>query len=360
MMKGPIGTVVLNQEYTEGDNIGFRAAYCDDAAQEKYLDMIAERFAIYPYDLQSFEGGRTTPLLDVMDRDAGIADAVPLNVVIGSLIKVAPPLRITFDRRRKHNTLICGSSERMAGNIANLYSLAILQNARSKLYCFDGERLLGPSPEDQVYGEYSRFGLRFTIAESRGDIIRSINDIYDLYIERRKKKADDQIFILIKNLQFLDIVKTMLKGEPIDENDYLEEAPAAEPQDDGIFDFGADFGATELNISDKLLKLVDDGSAYGIHFIVTSLEYQTVKESMYFGENVLSKFPERYVFALNDNDSESLIENVSVTSLRDNTVYYSDSVKNTFQVKPYVFPGTVELAQYIDSLLKGGDGQCRT
>ena len=60
-------------------------------------------------------------------------------------------------------------------------------------------------------------------------------------------------------------------------------------------------------------------------------------------------------YALNDNDSDSLIENVSVASLRDNTVYYSDSVKQTFQMKPYVFPKTDELAAYIDRLSLGGE-----
>ena len=102
-----------------------------------------------------------------------------------------------------------------------------------------------------------------------------------------------------------------------------------------------------------MLKIIDDGTAYGIHIVVSSLEYQSVKESMYFGENILAKFPERFVFSLNDSDAESLIEGVSVTSLRDNTVYYTDSVKNTFQLKPYVFPDIDDLNTYIESSMRG-------
>ena len=102
-----------------------------------------------------------------------------------------------------------------------------------------------------------------------------------------------------------------------------------------------------MNVSEKLLKLIDDGSAYGIHFIVSSIEYQTVKECMYFGEGTLNKFPERYVFALSDNDADSLIDGVSVQSLRDNIVYYTDSIKNTFQMKPYVFPANEILDEYL-------------
>lgn len=354
MMKGPIGTAVMNPEYTESDLIGFRAAYCDDATQNKFLDIIAAELSDYPYNLQTFEGSRTVPLLETEYGLSGLHDAIPLNVEIGSLIKVAPPLNITFDRRRKHNTLICGSNERMAEDLANLYMLAILKNRHAKLYCFDGERLLGPSQLDCYYDEYLRFGTRFTIANNRGDIINCINEVYDAYSSRKKKNSNEQLFVAIKNLQFLDIVKSMLKGEPIDEADYLDDTQGQDAIDDS-FDFGLGMDTSSPNVSDKLLKLIDDGTAYGIHFIVSSLEFQSVKESMYFGENVLAKFPERYVFSLNDNDSEALIENVSVVSLRDNTVYYSDSVKNTFQVKPYVFPTADALHAHLSTVLGGDD-----
>ena len=57
------------------------------------------------------------------------------------------------------------------------------------------------------------------------------------------------------------------------------------------------------NASEKLQKLIADGAAYGIHFIICSSDYQTVKESMHFGMNILNKFRERIVFALSDSDA---------------------------------------------------------
>lgn len=353
MMKGPIGTAVMNEEYMENDLIGFRVAYCDDATQKKYLDIIANELTEYKYDLQIFEGNRVTPMLETEFGSSGISCEAPLSIEIGSLIKVAPPLRIVFDRRRKHNTLICGSEEHMAENLMNQYTLAILKCSSAKLYCFDGERLLGSSPADRFYKEYERFGSRFVIADDRGDIIRCVNEVYDIYTARKKKNSSEQIFIMIKNLQFMDIIKSMLKGEPIDESDYVEDAPAQEAMDNP-FNFGMGIDTSAMNVSDKLLKLIDDGTAYGIFFIISSLEFQSVKECMYFGENTLSKFPERYVFSLNDSDSESLIENISVASLKNNTVYYSDSIKKTFQVKPYVFPSAEELHTHLETII-GGD-----
>ena len=89
MMKGPIGTAVMNLDYTEQPNIGFRAAYCDDETQKYYLDLISKTYAEQPSNLQTFEGGRTTNLIDYF-RDAHICatDELPVQVHMGTLIKV--------------------------------------------------------------------------------------------------------------------------------------------------------------------------------------------------------------------------------------------------------------------------------
>lgn len=70
---------------------------------------------------------------------------------------------------------------------------------------------------------------------------------------------------------------------------------------------------------------------------------------MYYGKNVLSKFPEKFVFSLNDADADALIPGVSVAALTGNTVYYTDSVKDTCQVKPYVFPEIEDLAWFVSA-----------
>lgn len=353
MMKGPIGTAVINEEYTEQDNIGVRAAYCDDDTQLRYLQIIADRMAEYPYDLKVFEGGRTEQLLDKMG-DNFLSNDKFVRVQVGSLIKVADPLSVCFDRKNKHNTLICGASARMNQNILRLYTLSILRNVNAKLYWFDGEVLLGES--DEAFERLMfKFEDRFNLAATRGDMIQTINSLYDIYKERKKAQFTEQLFVVIKDLQFVDIIKTMLKGENIDEADYID-SDVVDTTDDlesdtDEFDFGMDFGSSDLNVSEKLLKLIDDGSSYGIHFIVSSMEFQTVKECMYFGEGTLNKFPERYVFALSDNDADSLIDGVSVQSLRDNIVYYTDSIKNTFQMKPYVFPKNEVLEMYLNRTL---------
>ena len=352
MMKGPIGTAVMNLDYTEQANIGFRAAYCDDATQKEFLELISRTYADRESTLQTFEGGRTTQLADYFaSANLGPTSELPVRIHMGDLIKVAPPFAVAIDKKKKHNLLVCGANETMANTIANNYMISALINRNATVYCIDGDKLVGDDGSAQFYDTLSRCTSRLKIANDRADIIKFINEVYSSYQSWKKQNSDDVIFVVIKNFQFLDIVKSMFKGDMIDESEFIDQTPA-EPAFDPADPFaainnmfankGSDDG---MSVGEKLIKLVEDGSGFGIHFVVTSLEYQSVRDFMYYGENVLTKFPERIIFSLGANDADNLIENVSVAGLRDNTVYYTDGVKNTFQLKPYITPAADELEQ---------------
>jgi hypothetical protein len=326
--------------------------------QARYLSLISEKYADSPAAMQIFEGNRTVLLVDYLDQNKiGFSDEAAIKMHMGTLIKVAPPFSMQFDRRRRHNLLICGANEQMAENLTNLCILSALLNTITDVYCIDGESLIGESISAALYDCLSGFTSRFRSAKNRPEIISFINELYSVYSERKKGGEIKQTLVVIKNMQFLDIIKKMFKGETIDENEYVDgSAGESAPQ---FADFGVSSGynATSLSITEKLLQLIDSGSNYGIFFIVSSLEYQSVKENMYYGENVLSKFPERIIFALSNNDSDNLIDGVSVSSLRDNTVYYSDGVKSAFQFKPYKMPDTSELKKFIESLSVSGESE---
>lgn len=358
MMKGPIGTAVMNLDYTEQQNIGFRAAYCDDATQKEYLDLISKTFADKPSTLQTFEGSRTTKLLDHFSNHAiTTTPNLPVTIQMGTLIKVAPPFELVIDKKRKHNLLICGSNEAMATTISNNYIISALMNTNASVYCIDGDKLVGDDGSSEFYNTISEQCPRFKAAEDRSDIIRFIRTVYEKYSAWKKQNSDEVIFVVIKNLQFLDIVKSMFKGEMMDESEFIEEEIVEETPDISSDPFAAinnmfakKSAGDGLSVGEKLIKLVEDGSGFGIHFVVTSLEYQIVRECMYYGENLLSKFPERIIFSLGANDADNLIENVSVSGLRENTVYFTDGVKNTFQMKPYVTPDMGELRNFLEEI----------
>lgn len=361
-MVGPKGTAVMNPDYTEQyGNTGLRVAYCDNASKAEYLKQISEQFADSPCRTQIFEGSRTEQLLHYLQsRNIHATDALPVRIHMGNTIKVADPFEIVVDRKRKHNLLVCGTNEKMANNVVNTYMVSAALNSHVSMYCIDGDALVG----DDVSGEFHLVLQKhcdFHIAESRADIVQFIHDIYEVYNARKKNNEKGIIFVVIKNLQFLDIVKSMLKGELVEESEYIDvdlPAPAEENADEFNpfaaalnFNVGRQGSASDCTASnEKLLRLIEDGSGFGIHFIVSSLEYQTVKDCMHYGENALSKFPERIIFSLSDNDADNLVENVSVAGLRENTVYFTDGVKDTYQMKPYVAPTPSELDSFLTDI----------
>lgn len=386
-MMGPKGTAVLNEDYTETPenndtslqlgNIGLRVAYCGDNLKDKYLKLISEQYVEEPCITQIFEGNRTVELLDYLSKiNIRFTSELPVCVHMGDKIKVAPPFCLSLDRKKKHNMLICGTNQQMTNNVLNNYLVSVLLNQNTSVYCIDGDILVGDEQSDKFYKVLKDCTGRLHIAESRADIVQFIHDIYEIYQDRKKRNDKGVICVVIKNLQYVDIIKAMFKGERIEEKEYLniddeviiEEEATVENTPDPMDIFAA-FNSvvatrnSKKNTSEtikkrgvegysneKILKMIEDGSGFGIHFIVTSTDYQTVKETMRFGENVLAKFPERVVFSLSNNDADNLVDGVSVTSLNNNLVYYTDSVRETFQLKPYISPKVEELLQFFNSL----------
>lgn len=357
-MVGPKGTAVMNLDYTETyGNTGLRVAFCDNRSKAMYLEQISKQFANEPCQTQIFEGSITEKLFDYL-RSGGFTQnhLLPVRIHLGKTIKVAPPFEIVVDRKKKHNLLVCGSNEKMASNIMNCYMVSAALNKDVAMYCIDGDTLVG---EDQFCEFYSALGnyCNLSIAYSRADIVQFIHDIYETYTARKKTNEKGLIFIIIRNLQFLDIVKSMLKGESVEESEYIDvdSADFSDPTEDEFNPFASvtsllssrSSGSMDSgSASEKLLKLIDDGSGFGIHFAVSSLEYQTVRDCMHYGEGTLSKFPERIIFSLNNNDADSLIENVSLTGLMDSIVYFSDGVKEPFQLKPYIAPTSNDIQTF--------------
>ncbi|MBQ7642926.1 MAG: hypothetical protein IJS67_03390 [Clostridia bacterium] len=236
----------------------------------------------------------------------------------------------------------------MAENIMNLYMLSAMYNRSAKLYCIDGDTIVGDSSSLETYKAFESMDFeRFKYSLTRADIIKIIHEVYDQYKANRASGAEGKnVFVFIKNLQWIDIVQKMLKDETIDEEEYLGESEQAKPADsDDPFDWGMDTSSSSSNesVSYQLRKMIDDGSSCGVYFIFSCLEYPVVKDTMYYSDNILAKIPERIIFALSDTDSDNLIDGVSVSQMKDNTVYFTDGVKNTFQFKPFVIKSAEDI-----------------
>lgn len=343
MMKGPIGTAVMNLEYTEEDNIGLRVAYCDAQTMSEYQDKIAEQFQSEEYTLQIFEGSRTEDLLDYLAVEGKEPyESTNTEINLGIMIKVAPPLALSIDRRKRHNMVICGANEDMTNNICLLYQLSVLRNRQAQIIDINGEWLVSDAYNSSLSAYLKSNGVRFNCCTQRKEIIQAIKKLHDEYQERKEGKTNVPLFVFFRNLQYLDIVQQMFKGEKVID----EEEKSSSSQNSGMFDFGQSLKPTN-SITEKLLSVINDGASYGIFFIVTCSEYQVIRETMHYGENILPKFPERIIYALGDNDADHLIDGVTVSKIPANTVYFTDGVKKPFQFKPFIAPDTANAIKYL-------------
>lgn len=289
------------------------------------------------------------------------------------------PLYVKYDRRKSHHTLIVGTEVSMLERITRGLCFSILQQPNTKVYCIDGVVLAG---EEEVMPFYKCFATRsdqFSLAEVYKDVVQMINETYDALCFKKKTKDSSAIFLFFSNLQYLDLVKRMLRGETIDESEYIDmeqeesETAIAESvveEEKDFFDFGLELGGfakkldspfvektdrtQSLNVSEKLLKLVTEGSSVGIHLIISCLEFQTIKETLCeVNRNVnklIQKFPERFLFAMNDLDAAMLMDpSVAVSGLPEHTVYYTDSINQTCMVKPFCFPELEQLQEFVAS-----------
>ncbi len=350
-MKGPVGTAVMTSDYTEKESIGFRVAFCDDDFRVNCLKVIEEEFRSCEYDMQTFEGGRVKKLFErYADSRGDDEGGAGIAVEIGEPIKVAPPLKIVFDKKRRHNVLICGSDECMADNIFNEFMLGALKGGKADVYCMDGDVLVDEDSFMPFYRQYQRPGSRFRLAQDNSDIVKYLNEVYEQFTQRKKRRGDSVIFVAIRNLQYLELCQKLLKGEYVDENEYADTArEAQEGGSDDFFDFLGGSPGTGEGLADKFSRLTSEGTTFGIHFVISCTDYRVVHENMRHSSNdMLTRFTERFVFGLSDSDAGYLIDDVSVAALGDNTVYYSDCLKNTCQIRPYRFPDAGELAAYID------------
>ena len=59
-------------------------------------------------------------------------------------------------------------------------------------------------------------------AHTRSDIVQFVHDLYESISSAKKKTGGDTVLFVIKNLQFLDLMQTMLLGDRVDEAEYIE------------------------------------------------------------------------------------------------------------------------------------------
>ena len=73
------------------------------------------------------------------------------------------------------------------------------------------------SPSEELSAAVSRYKC----CRTRAEIVATIRELHEEYLRRKAGSDAQPLFICIRDLQYLDIIQQMLKGERVMEADYL-------------------------------------------------------------------------------------------------------------------------------------------
>ena len=341
-MKGAIGTAVYNPEFTEANNSGFRVAYCPEQEQKELLSSIkAVCGNKWQTTMKVFEGNRVPEFPVALIEQCKQNNNSEIVLEIGEPIRVDNPVKIVFSKKKNNNLLVVGSDGSLMSQIISVVSLESALMNELNLHYVDGNSFFD-EPIDPFIDAISRRGCSIDMISSRKELIITIENLYDEFKKRRKSvsSSTEKHIMIINGLQYIDILCSMLKGEYINRDDYIEKDSSNSVVNNGGLDLGG-FGsldAEDIDYTTAIKELIESGYAYGIYFIIACNEYQTVKDVLHYGAGILSKLNNRIVFAISDKDSDDLIEGIQVSGINSITAVYSDGIKKVMQFKPYSTP----------------------
>ena len=347
-MQGPIGTAIINQEYTEDNNKRFRVAYIDEKLQNSYLAYISQRLSNISTKVISFEGDKTPSFTDlVRNYDSDSIIKVP-SIFIGEKIKIAPPLRVSLDRRKSTNLLLAGENIKTLNQLINniLYNLLIYHNI--EIIYIDPDYIYGISDEvedDFIETFKSKFNT-FKVVDNEENLEDTIHSIYKGLMGSKKGITNSNKYIIIKNAQYLDQIIKMsgYSYTPLERETVIEDKPI-----NNLFDFAEKYNLTGnldkkdsetnnasdeiINYSNEFKTIINDGFRYGIGICLSVNDRQSYTDYFREFDNV---FKNRIIFDMPQRDAEMFIPDVDIRTLKDNMVYYCDGFRDISQVKLYV------------------------
>ena len=253
---GPPGTAIMNPNIAEGkSNEKLRVAFFGKRRME-FLQKIQDDLQQVPmyknYTIFSMSDHSNT--LDYLSP--ALRDSKWVEMQLALPVKVADPFVIEMNRKNNHNLLIGGTDEELPDALVKNYLLSALWNRTATVYCIDGEILIEENRNLLFYRVLHRhFATRFHLAKSDADIVSFLVQVYEIYQQRKRKNTTDPIFIVVKNVQNVQLVKKMFERDRILMSDYLdEELPAAEvevtepiPSAEALKEEADQFGAVDLS-----------------------------------------------------------------------------------------------------------------
>ncbi len=362
------GSAVYTGDYVQGQPVGFKVAYCEPEIQSELLEKIEEQYSLMESEkAKVFIGNSIPKISDSKEFNGGYSkDEKSLPIYLGEPIKIASATKLNLGRTKRSNLLIVGSDQEKIESLVSLYMLNVLHcidsssSSQAKVYLFDGLTVLGEDKSLFVEKVVNRYKRYVRVAEDNFDIVRMVDELYSLYIDRKEHRqtfvvnAGSTVVAVINNVQWLEAVGLMLLNKSVSE--FIDDHPIKNTTSKSldvadllanIDNFMMEMNETKTrdtsNISHgkKLLELIEHGYTCGIHFVLSVPDYISIKEHMY---GVVQKFGNRIVFSMSNEDASRFIGDAKTEQIKNNIVIYYDGINPSYQIKPY--SGVVE---YINS-----------
>ena len=304
-------------------NSPFQAVWLSDKTRDGYLVKIRARADQKPDQFPGpivFEGNapadvqENNPLRLALQKTATQMPA-QAGVWLGAPNSIKGPTEAVFRRQSGGNLLVVGQSEERTTTIlaVALVSLAAqFPKAGARFVVFDS------TPPGFPQREFLQRIVRVMPHETIQAGNSNLAEVMTALAAELKRRAENEssgpeIFVLIQGLQ--NFKKLRQEDE---------------------FSFSSSSGDAP-NPAAILLSLITEGSARGIHVIVTCDTYNNV--SRYLGRKTLSEFEMRVVFQMSASDSASLIDSPNAATLGLNrALFYNDREGSLETFRPYAQP----------------------
>lgn len=359
------GSAVYAGDYVQGLPIGFKVAYCEPEIQSVLLEKVEEQYSLMESATTAkvFIGNSIPKVNESLEFKLGYDEEdKSLPIFLGEPIKIASATKMNLSRTKRSNLLIVGADQEKSENLIGLYMLNVLhcldvaKNQQKKVYLFDGLTVLGEERSSFVEKIVSRYGRSMRIAEDNFEIVKMVDELYSLYLDRKEKRqsftvnAGSTVVAVVNNVQWLEALGLMLLNKSV--NEFILEEPQVKRANANsdiaallscIDDFMSEMNETKTrdtsNVSHgkKLLELIEHGYTCGIHFVMSVPDYVSIKEHMY---GVVQKFSNRIIFSMSNEDASRFIGDAKTEQLKNNIVIYYDGINPSYQIKPY--SGVVE------------------
>jgi len=305
-------------------NSPFQAVWLSDKTRDGYLAKIRERGGQnteqYPGPIV-FEGNAPADVRENLPLRAALQKAaaqVPAQagVWLGAPNSIKGPTEAIFRRQSGGNLLVVGQSEERTMTIqaVALVSLAAQFPPHAARFV-----VLDTTPPEFPQRKFLESVVHKLPQEISLAGNSNLAEVMTALAEELKRRAENEssgpeIFVLIQGLQ------NFKKLRQEDEFSFSSSATGSSPSPAAI-----------------LMDLITEGSARGIHVILTCDTYNNV--SRFLGRKALSEFEMRVVFQMSASDSASLIDSPNAATLGLNrALFYNDREGSLETFRPYAQP----------------------